>query len=98
MKMLCRVTDNPNLPGFIINCKDEYGTNREIQVYFNPDSKQIVVCTSMTTDMELSVEDQIHKRYDVPFVDINDDKEGNPCERTGRNKAAYRSKRPRWNE
>lgn len=67
IKMLCCVTDNETFPGFLINCKDNEGNSREVQVYFNENNKELVVCTSCKSDQSLDLDDQIHRRYKVPF-------------------------------
>lgn len=71
MKMMCRVTDDPLIPGFIITCRDNEGNDREFHIYLSTSSdlkgQGIRVCTSLKTNQELTDEDIIRKRYDVPF-------------------------------
>ncbi len=66
IEMLCRVTDGPELPGFIIACKDEAGTKREIHIYLSGNGC-LRVCTSHETDIHLSEEEKIRKDYQLPF-------------------------------
>lgn len=66
--MMCRVTDDPFLPGFIITCKDNEGSRREFHIYFNGgDGPRITVCTDNATNGCLKDEDTIRRNYSLPF-------------------------------
>lgn len=70
-EMLCRVTDNPKLPGFIINIKDENGTPCEVHVYVNAQTNQLTVCSSNATNQRL--EQHVYQRFPMPFEIQPDD-------------------------
>ena len=69
IEMLCRVTDNLNLPGFLITCKDENGDEREFQLYLSPDpaNRGLVLCTSNDTNRNLFNDEVVKQLYPVPF-------------------------------
>lgn len=73
IEMTCRVTDNPELPGFVITCKDEDGGQQELHVYLRPEAEHcglsLRICHSVDTCSRLYEEDIIRKNYVVPFVD-----------------------------
>lgn len=67
VKMMCRVADDPSLPGFIITCKDDNGENREFHIYLSPNGPSIRVCTSSATNQKIADDDIVRKNYNIPF-------------------------------
>lgn len=68
VEMLCWVTENKDYPGFAISVKDENGTPREIHIYLDPRTNELIVATNKRT-CEFTG-DSICKRYPIPFKNV----------------------------
>lgn len=84
IEMLCRVTENHNLPGFIITCKDRNGMKREFHLFLmdnyvewleendpgKPMERDLMLCTSNETNRKLGMDEHaVRARYRIPFYD-----------------------------
>lgn len=74
ISMLCRVTNRPEMPGFIITCKDNEGGEREVQIYLNNDGHSLRVCTGGLTNISADDKDQINLAYKIPFENKQEEK------------------------
>lgn len=74
-EMLCFVTDDPALPGFILDCKDEEGTRLQIQFYYFAKTRRLIGCTGSLTNMAIARGQEIHWGHRMPFTasSYNDD-------------------------
>ena len=72
--MLCRVTNRPEMPGFIITCKDNEGGEREVQIYLNNDGRSLRVCTGGLTNISADDKEQINLAYKIPFENKQEEK------------------------